>query len=220
MRTVALLFVLLMALLVAAPVDAASNDLALATFPPAGRLDYEVFRDGDEVGRQSVETIRGENHFTVRTRVNIVVTVLGIPVYRFIHVAEETWQAGRLTRFTSKTDDDGEPRDVVLKLVDDRLRGTYNGRTLDYPATLIPASLWHPDTVRQTVLLDPIRGRDRQIAVVDKGEETIKIRGQALATHHYAMSGQIIRDIWYGPDGQIVQVRFPAKGSDILVVLR
>ena len=35
------------------------------------------------------------------------------------------------------------------------------------------------------------------------------------------MTGQIVRDIWYGPDGQIVQVRFPAKdGSQIQVVLR
>jgi len=86
---------------------------------------------------------------------------------------------------------------------------------------LIPASLWRPDTVRQTVLLDPIKGRDRQVSVTDKGIEKIKVRGQVLEAHHYAMTGQIVRDIWYGPDGQIVQVHFPAKdGSQIQVVLR
>ena len=86
---------------------------------------------------------------------------------------------------------------------------------------MIPASLWRPDTVRQSVLLDPIKGRDRQVTITDKGIEKVNIRGQALETHHYAMTGQIVRDIWYGPDGQIVQVRFPAKdGSQIQVVLR
>jgi hypothetical protein len=221
MRVIGTFVGLMLMVLAAWPAAAASNDLALATFPPAGRLDYKVVREGDDIGTQSVEFIRNGDHLTVRTHVNIVVTVLGIPVFRFTHEAEEQWQKGQLTAFKSKSNDDGEPRDVALKLDGDRLRGTYNGRTLDLPASLIPASLWRPDTVQQTVLLDPIKGRDRQVAVTDKGVEKLKIRGQVLDAHHYAMTGQIVRDIWYGPDGQIVQVHFPAKdGSQIQVVLR
>ena len=221
MRHIATFFGLIFAVLAAWPAAAASNDLAVVTFPPAGRLDYKVVREGDDIGTQSVEFIRSGDRLTVRTHVNIAVTVLGIPVFRFTHEAEEQWQNGQLTAFKSRSDDDGEPRDVALRLEGDRLRGTYNGRTLDLPATLIPASLWRPDTVRQTVLLDPIKGRDRQVTIADKGIEQIKIRGQALMAHHYAMTGQIVRDIWYGPDGQIVQVDFPAKdGSQIRVVLR
>jgi hypothetical protein len=221
MRYVATFIGLTLAVLVASPAAAASNDLALATFPPAGRLDYKVVREGDDIGTQSVEFIRSGDRLTVRTHVNILVTVLGIPVFRFVHEAEEQWQNGQLTAFKSKSNDDGEPRDVALKLDGDRLRGTYNGRTLDLPASLIPASLWRPDTVQRSVLLDPIKGRDRQVTITDKGIEKIKIRGQALEAHHFAMTGQIVRDIWYGPDGQIVQVHVPAKdGSQIQVVLR
>jgi len=221
MRFIGTLLGLLLTALVARPAAGASNDLALATFPPAGRLDYQVVREGDDIGTQSVEFIRSGDRLTVRTHVNIVVTVLGIPVFRFTHEAEEQWQNGRLTAFKSKSNDDGEPRDVALRLDGDRLRGTYNGRTLDLPGSLIPASLWRPDTVHQTVLLDPIKGRDRQVSVADRGLEKVKVRGQLVDAHHYAMTGQITRDIWYGPDGQIVQVRFPAKdGSQVQVVLR
>jgi hypothetical protein len=221
MRFIGTFVGLIFAVLAAWPAAAASNDLALATFPPPGRLDYKVVREGDDIGTQSVEFIRNGDRLTVRTHVNIVVTVLGIPVFRFVHEAEEQWQNGRLTAFKSKSNDDGEPRNVALTLEGDRLRGTYNGRTLDLPATLIPASLWRPDTIQQRVLLDPIKGRDRQVIVTDKGIEQVRIRGQVLEAHHYAMTGQIVRDIWYGPDGQIVQVRFPAKdGSQIQVVLR
>src|SRR6185295_3201634 len=173
MRYVATFMGLMLALLVAAPAGAASNDLALASFPPAGRLDYKVVREGDDIGTQSVEFIRSGDRLTVRTHVNILVTVLGIPVFRFTHEAEEQWQNGQLTAFKSKSNDDGEPRDVALSLAGDRLRGTYNGRTLDLPASLIPASLWRPDTVQQRVLIDPIKGRDRQVTTVDKGIETI-----------------------------------------------
>ena len=221
MRYFATVLGFVFAVLAAGPTVAASNDLALATFPPAGRLDYTVVREGDDIGTQSVEFIRSGDRLTVRTHVNILVTVLGIPVFRFTHEAEEQWQNGRLTAFKSKSNDDGEPRDVALRLEGDRLHGTYNGRILDLPATLIPASLWRPDTVQQSVLLDPIKGRDRQVTIADKGTEKLKIRGQVLDAHHYAMTGQIVRDIWYGPDGQIVQVDFPAKdGSQIRVVLR
>jgi hypothetical protein len=221
MRTIGRLVVLVLSALVAWPAAADTNELALASFPPAGRLDYRVIRDGDDIGTQSVEFIRKDNDLIVRTRVNIVVTLLGIPVYRFTHAAEEQWQNGQLTGFASKSNDDGEPRTVALKREGDRLRGTYNKKTVDLPATVIPASLWHPATVHQTMLLDPIKGRDRQVAVADKGLETIKIKGQPIQAHHYSMTGQIERDIWYGPDGQVVQVRFPGKdGSQIQVVLR
>jgi hypothetical protein len=222
MRFIGTVVGLTLMVLAAWPAAGASNDLALATFPPAGRLDYKVIRDGDDIGTQSVEFIRNGDQLTVRTHANIVVTVLGIPIFRFTHEAEEEqWQKGQLVAFKSKSNDDGEPRDVALKLQGDRLHGTYNGRTLDLPGSLIPASLWRPDTVQQTVLLDPIKGRDRQVSVADKGLEKIKVRGQLVDAHHYAMTGQITRDIWYGPDGQIVQVSFPGKdGSQVQVVLR
>ena len=123
MRPLAAFIGLIFALLAAGPAAAASNDLALATFPPAGRLDYTVVREGDDIGTQSVEFIRSGDRLTVRTHVNILVTVLGIPVFRFTHESEEQWQNGRLTAFKSKSNDDGEPRDVALRLDGDRLRG-------------------------------------------------------------------------------------------------
>jgi hypothetical protein len=221
MRSLAMFVALALAVFVAPPAAAGSNELALASFPPPGRLDYRVTRDGNEIGRQTVEFIRRGDQLTVRTDVDIVVTLIGIPVYRFTHEAEEQWENGHLVRFWSKSNDDGEPRAVALERNGDRLKGTYNGRAVDLPATIIPASLWHPDTVNQTILLDPIKGRDRQVTVVDKGAETIKVRGQPVSAQHYQMSGQIVRDIWYGPDGQVVHVRFPGKdGSQIVLALR
>jgi hypothetical protein len=201
--------------------EARAADITLANFPPVGRLDYKVTRQGDDIGTQSVEFIRNGDELTVRTRVNIAVTMLGIPLFRFTHAAEEQWQGGRLVRITSQTNDDGEARRVDLRLDGDRLRGTYNGRAVNYAGDLIPASLWHPETVHRSVLLDPIKGRDRHVAIADKGEEPIKVKGQTVTAHHYSMTGEIMREIWYGPDGQVVQVRFPAKdGSQITVALR
>jgi hypothetical protein len=189
--------------------------------PPDGRLDYEITRDGATVGRQMVEVQRDGDGFVVRTHIEIEVGFLSMTLYRFKHDAVETWTNGRLTEFVSKSDDDGKDRAVQLSAEGDRLQGFYNDNPVDFPGDIIPASLWHPGTITATVLLDPIRGRAREVAVEDRGPERIVVAGQEIETHHYALTGQIIRELWYDADFRLVQVRFPAKdGSDIQVALK
>jgi hypothetical protein len=199
----------------------AVDGVELAGFPPPGRLEYAVLRDGDQIGKQSVEFIRDGDRLTVRTRVDIAVKFLGITVYLFSHSAEEQWVKGELTKLTSVTDDDGEHRKVDLALEGDVLRGQYNGIAREFAAGMIPASFWHPDTVTQTVLLDQIKGRTRTVEIVDKGIEQITVKGQKIDARHYSMTGQIKRELWYGPDGQLDLLRFPGKdGSEITMKLR
>jgi hypothetical protein len=91
----------------------------------------------------------------------------------------------------------------------------------EFPTGVIPASLWHPDTVTQTQLLDQVKARYRQVKVKDMGMEKITSRGQQIQAHRYSMTGQIKRELWYGPDGRLERLEFPGKdGSEILVVLR
>jgi hypothetical protein len=204
--------------------QAAASDLPrveLAAFPQPGKLTYSVLRDGNEIGRQIVTFQRNGDALTVQTDVNIEVTLLGMTIYRFVHSAQEEWVEGQLSRLSSRTDDDGQDRVVDLKLVDGKLKGTYNGLAKEFPTSVIPASLWHPDTVKQTQLLDPIKARYRDIKVKDMGTETITLRGESIKARHYSMSGQIKRELWYGPDGRLELMEFPGKdGSEIRVILR
>lgn len=193
----------------------------LAAFPQPGKLTYAIMRDGDQIGTQVTTFQRNGDSLTVHNAVQIEVSLLGITIYRFVHSADEEWKSGALARLTSKTDDDGDKRVVDLKLVDGKLMGTYNGQTKEFPTGVIPASLWHPDTVKQTQLLDQVKARYRQVKIKDVGLETITIRGEKIQAHHYSMTGQIKRELWYGLDGRLEKMEFPGKdGSEILVVLR
>jgi hypothetical protein len=48
----------------------------------------------------------------------------------------------------------------------------------------------------------------------------VYVGARNLPARYYAVTGGLRRDIWYGPDGQIVQVVFPAlDGSQISFVI-
>jgi hypothetical protein len=199
----------------------AESRVELAAFPQPGKLTYAVIRDGDKIGSQIVEFQRNGDQLLVLTSVKIEVTLLGITIYRFVHRSEEEWKGGELARLTSNTDDDGDKRVIDLRLVDGKLKGDYNGQAKEFPAGMIPASFWHPDSMKQTKLLDQVKARNRQITVKDLGTETITAQGKKIEARHFSVSGQIKREIWYGPDGRLEKLEFEGKdGSEIVMVLR
>lgn len=176
--------------------------------PPPGRYEYAVVRDGRQIGVQTLEFApAGDDEFIVRIHADVAVTFLGIPVYRYEHDAEEHWRGGLLVRLQSRTDSNGKPRRVDLKRVGDRLVGTYNNDPRELPGDLIPASLWHPATIHQTVLLDAVKGVGRQVHIADRGKERIAVNGETVEAHRYSVTGELEREIWYGADGQIVRVQ-------------
>jgi hypothetical protein len=193
----------------------------LAAFPQPGKLTYAVVRDGNKIGSQIVEFQRNGDQLLVLTSVKIEVSLLGITIYRFVHRSEEEWKGGELARLTSNTDDDGNKRVVDLKLVDGKLKGNYNGQAKEFPLGMIPASFWHPDSMKQTKLLDQVKARNRQITVKDLGTETITVQGKKIEARHFSVSGQIKREVWYGPEGRLEKLQFEGKdGSEIVMVLR
>lgn len=189
--------------------------------PPEGRLDYAISRGGTAVGKQSVEFIHNADGFIVRTRIRLTVTFLSMTIYRFEHDAVETWAKGRLTNFVSHSNDDGKSRDVEMAAEGDRLVGIYNGKPADVPGDIIPASLWHPGTVNATLLLDPIKGRARKVEVADRGEGEVSLADRTVQAHHYSITGEIEREIWYDSEGRLVQVQFEGSdGSEITLTLQ
>ena len=216
--------VLVLCTLLAAPrawSQGPSEPRQLAAVPSAGRLDYEVIREGEKIGTHSVTFRHEGRHLAIATRTDIAIEPLGITLYRFHYEAEEDWVDGRLTRLTSRTDDDGERLTVNLARAGGRIRGACNGVVLDLPVDLLPISVRHPDFVRQSVILDQYNCVERKVRATDHGIEPIFAGAQSVAARHHAVTGELQRDVWYGLGGQTVKVLFPAKdGSEIAFVMR
>jgi hypothetical protein len=209
-------YILAFLLLVAGPAAADPG-----AFPPPGRFDYAVMRLGERIGTHTVEFRRDGGSLTVATRIDIEVTWLGLTLFAFHHQAQEDWRDGRMVAFRSKTDDDGEARAVSATADGGHLAIVYNGQQREAPADILPASLWHPGTTTATQLFDPVKGKVRQVTVTDDGSEPVEVRGAPLEAHRFSIAGDLRREVWYGPDGQVVKVRFPSKdGSWVTLVLQ
>lgn len=211
-----LLLLFFLTFLTSAAADAAVS--VPQDFPPSGRLVYDIWRDGSVIGRNQVDFEKNGDRLTVHTVIDIEVKVLFVPVYRFEHDAVEQWVDGKLVRFRAVTDDNGKDRDVLLERVGDELRGHYNNDQRALPGDLLPGSLWHPATVDQTQLIEPTKGRARQVTVIDRGLEMVDLGGRKVEAHHYSITGEFRREVWYAADGTVVQAAFPARDESLVTL--
>lgn len=201
------------ALLLVAPLPAAA-----AAVPPS--LEFTVLRDGDEVGRHTLRFRERGDGLGVTIDTKVVVKVALIPIYRFEHHGEEVWRNGHLIALSSKTNDDGDHH--VLTVSDDAGTLEVNGDDVlsRLPDSTLPASLWNPATVTQARLLNTLDGHAMAVTVSDLGEDTVLVRGETQAAHHFAVTGGLSRELWYDANGTLVQIRFQAKDdSEIRYVL-
>lgn len=195
----------------------AKASAGFAFTPPQGRFIYTITRDGDPIGTQKLEfTAEGDDRLLVTTDVEIDVRILGLSFYKFTQHIEERWQGGALGSLLSKTVDDGEERLVELAREGDRLKGHYNGKARDVAGNLIPSTLWHPEAVKQSAVLDTVRARVHQVTVTDKGEVAVVLPIGQQDARRFAFTGELNRDVWYGEDATILAAEMKAKDDSII----
>lgn len=187
-----------LAVALAAPVNALS-------LPSNGSLRFDVVRKGKDIGDHTYRFSGGKGAFTVKVATDIAVKVplIRTTAYSFKHASVEQWKGGKLQQISSNTNDDGDPH---------QLKTAGKGA--------LPASLWNDDIVRSGKLLNTIDGKMMKVRVADLGNETVKTRRGAVAAHHYRMSGDLARDLWYDADGNLAQVAFKADDGSTVMYIR
>jgi len=214
---------LLRAVAVAAPLALAALCVlpAEAAAPPGGVLEFDIVRQGETIGRHSMQFTATPAGLQVHIRTRALVKVAFVPVYRFEHDGEEVWRDGRLTQLNSVTNDDGDKHELHVSAETGGLAVVDNGRRSTVPAGILPASLWHDGVPRSTVLLNTLDGRQMAVQAVDLGPENVDAAGRQVATRHYRLDGDLRRDLWYDAAGVLVRVRLYGKdGSAVDYVLR
>ena len=176
-----------------------------ASVPESGKLQFDVIRKGRDIGDYTLK-FRGKGDdltVSVLTDVMVRVPVIGVSAYNFNQTGTETWKNGKLAALETTTDDNGTAHSIRV------------GAT-----ALVPASLWSADIVKSTQILNTIDGSTDRISVRNLGTETVETGHGAVEAQHFAISGDLQRELWFA-DAKLVHVRFQADdGSQIDYVLR
>lgn len=195
---------LVLALTLGAPMVA--NAALPSGIPASGTLSYDVIRKGDKIGTETIRFHPNGDALSVElsTDISVKLPVVHVEAYRFHQKSTESWKGESLVSIASKTDDNGKPHDMSM---------AGNG--------LLPASLWNPAIVRASSVMNTIDGHAMKLSVQKLGDDMVSVGGRPQHATHYRLEGELARDLWYGPDGELVRVTLKGgDGSDVEYDLR
>ncbi|NMM43580.1 hypothetical protein HH303_03760 [Rhodospirillaceae bacterium KN72] len=204
------------ALLIGGPVSAFTADAAdVAGVPASKEIAFTVLRDGSEIGTHVLRFADRGDDLTVHIETDIAVKIplVNIAVYRFTHRGDEVWQGGKLSELASETNDDGTEHKLTVRQDGADLHVESDVDTHASNGDIIPASLWNPKLVQQSILLNTLDGTEMPISVEDLGPEQIDAAGSEQTAEHYRLTGGLSREVWYNDRNELIRVRFAGKDN-------
>lgn len=184
--------------------------------PEDGGMTFRVTADGSPVGTEKYR-FRGEDEtLTVERTVKIDIDFLYVFVLRYRHRSVGTWRSESLMSLESSTDFRGSTYSVRLQRVNGNLvlrEGREKGRAILADTTAVmPTTWWNSELRRAERLIDTQYGRLLDVDVEEVGSTRMSdIPGLEEATR-FDISGDLRLSVWYGPDGQLVKLRYRRGG--------
>ncbi|HEX9792123.1 MAG TPA: DUF6134 family protein [Kiloniellales bacterium] len=189
-------------------------------FPAAGRVEFIGRRQRAVAGTYRFRFAQQSGRFTVRTDIDLDVRSGGATLWRYVHHAEEVWLAGWLDAVVTDTSDDGRRFQVRAERQAGIFTGTVNGAAFTVSGYIIPASLWHRDTPGSQVLFDTVDGRVKVVRSTLLGREAVPAGTATVSARHFAITGGLIRDVWYDAEFGLVRIALPGRDGVPIVFNR
>lgn len=187
-------------------------------FPAPGKLVFDVFRGGERVGTHSFEFADGPGRFVARYRSEIAFALGSGREWRYLNDGEEIWRDGWLDILTSDTRRGAADHRLRLEREGAALYGRADGRAISVSGYVITTSLWHRDTPFTQVLLGHEDGFTKVVNMLRLGSETVEAPEGPVSARRYALSGEIERNLWYGPGARLLRASWPGPEGEILVL--
>jgi hypothetical protein len=180
-------------------------------------IRFAIMRNGDQIGTHTVEINRGPREITVNSATELTVKVLFVTAYRLQQTGSERWVNGKLVAFASETDDNGTHHKLSVALKPAGLEVEADGKTSMVDKNLIPATLWNPEMMKRTSVLDPQDGQVVPITVTDVGPEELTFDARTIKARHFTIKGKFSQDVWYDERGRLVQSSLVAPDNSVIL---
>jgi len=188
---------------------------ATAAPSDAGRLVFDVTRNGQPFGQHSITVSGAGDLLRAESRVALRANAGPITVYRLEQTCSETWSNGALAGLNCTTLKDGRRTQVRAEVRDGQLRVTgAEGETM-FPLGAFPTSWWTRPPAGTTTLVDTQTGEPMRVRVTNMGREMIDVGGQRIRADRIRVQGTLTADLWYDAEGRWVGCVFTARGQRV-----
>jgi hypothetical protein len=194
--------------------------LALPAAAESARtISYTILKEGEPIGKEVYDISQDGDRISVKLAVESKVRILFLD-FRYRHNRTELWDGERLLKLSADTDDDGARHHV--EAASDGKGGVSlasDGKTIAVSADAFPLAMWRRNIVGHNTLF-AVESDDSpyRVAFKDVGPETVSIGERKIECEHYAMTGDVDRDLWYDADGMLAKVNFRRRGFGISIV--
>lgn len=175
---------------------------------PDGRLEWSISRSGAKIGRYVMTARHQRGDLIVENEIDIEVELAFVTLYRYVHRDREVWRDGALVELTAFTNDDGKASNLEVETAAGGLAVDGPSGQLTAPAGIFPSSLWQIDMTKGNMLVDVERGRLLSVRFTMGAEEPVAVAGEDVRARHVTVSGDLSRELWYGPDGFLLRLQF------------
>lgn len=191
------------------------------SIPDSGRIAFRVVREEADIGSHELRFRREGDRLLVDVTIDLKVTFLGVPLYRYSHRASEAWEQGRLVALRTTTDNNGTASAVEGRATEGGFLVKAGGKETLMPANTYPSSHWNRAWLEGQPLLNTQTGERIDFKATASGSETVETAKGPLSAQRFAITGDLRKEIWFDAAGRWVKTSFAAPdGSVISYVLQ
>lgn len=194
---------------------------ATAQMPANGTSSYVVKRDGSPIGTLKITFARDGRRLIATSDYSIKVKLLAIVLYRYDKRMTETYEDGRLVGYETDIDDNGAKSQVRIARDGDTLSIVHPKGKLTAPVGIYPSTYWPPATPGLARMIDSSDGILLAVKTAQTAIEDLAIDGRKVKAKRYAMTGDLVRDLWYAADtGEWLKLKMKASDNSTIEIER
>ncbi|HSA65235.1 MAG TPA: DUF6134 family protein [Nitrospira sp.] len=179
--------------------------------------DFKVFLGNDEIGHQRFDVSMEGRRTRVRIDAQFTVKIFYIPVYRYRHRNDETWEDGCLREIQAETDDNGDSFFVRGLYRDGRVAVQTHSGNWSEEGCVKTFAYWNRDWITEGRLLNSQTGELQPAKLRTIGQDTISVHGvPTRTTHRQIITDKFTIDLWYTLVGKWVALQSTTSKGDIL----
>ena len=171
-------------------------------------LEYELFRNNKLIGYHKYNFERNKDFLKVKSYVEFNISKLGVNLYSYEAISEESYKNDKFFEFSSKTNQNKKKKYVNIKFDEINSKLIVDGSSYkgDADKDFIVGTWWNHEIIKAKAQISAISGRIIHQKVTFLGKERLNINGKTYEALRFNFSSsdknlpekkKLNTDIWY-----------------------